>query len=208
MAGVDRSEAAPGRRVAVLVRHGHFARPDQMPSAHSLLPLTDRGRDQARAAADAILALGETHALEIDARIECSHLLRAWQTATLIGEVLAERLDRAFAIEPHDQLAERGLGAAANLRFDEIRAMVAADPRLAPPPEGWRRMPEYRLPVPGAESLMQAGARTATRIATSLESIPDADPRDLMRLIVAHGGCLRHAAVQLGVVDVRIVPPS
>ena len=53
---------------------------------------------------------------------------------------------------------------------------------------------------------MQAGARTATRIATSLASIPAEDPRDLARLFVAHSGCLRHAAVQLGALDVRVVP--
>jgi 2,3-bisphosphoglycerate-dependent phosphoglycerate mutase len=90
--------------------------------------------------------------------------------------------------------------------FDEIRAMLAADPRLGALPEGWRRMPEFRLPVQGSESLMQAGARTATRVATSLDSIPAEDPRDLMRLFVAHSGCLRHAAVQLGALDVRVVP--
>ena len=84
--------------------------------------------------------------------------------------------------------------------------MLAADPRLGALPEGWRRMPEFRLPVQGSESLMQAGARTATRVATSLDSIPAADPRDLMRLFVAHSGCLRHAAVQLGALDVRVVP--
>jgi 2,3-bisphosphoglycerate-dependent phosphoglycerate mutase len=84
--------------------------------------------------------------------------------------------------------------------------MLAADPRLGTLPDGWRRMPEFRLPVQGAESLMQAGARTATRVATSLDSIPAEDPRDLMRIFVAHSGCLRHAVVQLGALDVRVVP--
>jgi 2,3-bisphosphoglycerate-dependent phosphoglycerate mutase len=53
---------------------------------------------------------------------------------------------------------------------------------------------------------MEAGARAATRIAQSLDAIPDDDPRDVIRLFVAHGGCLRHAAVQLGALDVRTVP--
>jgi 2,3-bisphosphoglycerate-dependent phosphoglycerate mutase len=53
---------------------------------------------------------------------------------------------------------------------------------------------------------MQAGARTAARVAASIDSIPDDDPRDVMRLFVAHSGCLRHAAVQLGAIDVRAVP--
>jgi 2,3-bisphosphoglycerate-dependent phosphoglycerate mutase len=109
-------------------------------------------------------------------------------------------------VRQRDELVERGLGSCANMTFDAIRAMLAADPRLGALPEGWRRMPEFRLPVQGSESLMQAGARTATRIATSIDLIPAEDPRDLMRLFVAHSGCLRHAAVQLGAVDVRVVP--
>jgi len=202
---VDESGIPQGRRVAGLVRHGHFDRPERHASAHSLFPLSERGREQARAAAETILGLCEEHDLELDPCIESSQLLRAWETARLLAEALIARTGRAFVVEEHDQLVERGLGACANLRFDEIRALLGADPRLAPPPEGWRRMPEYRLPVQGAESLMQAGARTATRIATSLKSIPDEDPRDVLRLFVAHAGCLRHAAVQLGVLDVRIV---
>ena len=80
------------------------------------------------------------------------------------------------------------------------------DPRIGALPEGWRRLPEFRLPVQGAESLMQAGARAASCIAQSLESIPEDDPRDVLRLFVAHSGCLRHAAVALGAIDVRVVP--
>ena len=43
------------------------------------------------------------------------------------------------------------------------------------------------------------------RIATSIDSIPDDDPRDLLRVFVAHSGCLRHAAVNLGALDMRAV---
>jgi 2,3-bisphosphoglycerate-dependent phosphoglycerate mutase len=92
------------------------------------------------------------------------------------------------------------------MTFERIQEMLAADPRLGPLPDGWRRMPEFRLPVQGAESLMQAGARVAARVATSIDSIPDEDPRDVVRLFVAHSGCLRHAAVALGAIDVRTVP--
>jgi broad specificity phosphatase PhoE len=204
MTDVD-EKTAGGRRIAGLVRHGHFDRPDGVASAHSLFPLSEQGRDQARQAADPILEFCEEFGLELDPRIESSQLLRAWQTAELIAKALMTRTGKRFHVLQRDELVERGLGSCANMTFESIQTMLAKDPRLGSLPAGWRRMPEFRLPVQGAESLMQAGARTATRIATSLESIPAADPKDLMRLFVAHSGCLRHAAVQLGALDVRLV---
>jgi 2,3-bisphosphoglycerate-dependent phosphoglycerate mutase len=210
MADVDENakneQSAGGRRIAAFVRHGHFHRPEGVASAHSLFPLSEKGREQARHAADPILELCEELGVELDQRIETSQLLRAWETANWIAESLATRTGKRFHVLARDELVERGLGSCANMTFDAIRAMLAADPRLGILPENWRRMPEFRLPVQGAESLMQAGARTATRVATSLDSIPAEDPRDLMRLFVAHSGCLRHAAVQLGAIDVRVVP--
>ncbi|MEZ4293304.1 MAG: histidine phosphatase family protein, partial [Myxococcota bacterium] len=143
---------------------------------------------------------------ELDARIEASQLLRAWETAKVLAEALEARTGRHFYVVERNELVERGLGSCANLTFDRIHALIDADPRLAPLPAGWRRMPEFRLPVQGAESLMMAGARVAARVAASLGSIPDEDPRDVLRLFVAHSGCLRHAAVQLGALDVRAVP--
>lgn len=195
----------PGRRVAGLVRHGHFDRPDRTASAHRILPLSARGREQAALAAEAILDVCREHRLELDSTIEASQLLRAWETATVLAEALAARTGQRFAVEERDEIIERGIGSCANLRFEEIESLLAADPRLEPLPDGWRRIPHFRLPVQGAESLMQAGERTAARIRESLGSIPADDPRDLLRLFVAHSGCLRHAAVDLGVVDVRAV---
>jgi 2,3-bisphosphoglycerate-dependent phosphoglycerate mutase len=191
--------------VAGLVRHGHFDRPEQLASAHLSLPLSATGREQAREAAGPILQFCEDLELEIDSRIEASQLLRAWETAVVLAEELERRTGRSFVVEERNELLERGLGSCANLRFDEIEARLSQDPRLGPLPEDWRRLPEFRLPVPGAESLMMAGARTAARIAASLRSIPADDPRDVLRLFVAHGGCLRHAAVQLGTIDLRHV---
>jgi 2,3-bisphosphoglycerate-dependent phosphoglycerate mutase len=195
-----------GRRVAGLVRHGHFDRPHHVASAHLPLPLSEKGRGQAREAAEPILRMSEELGLELDPIIEASQLLRAWQTATILAEELKTRTGRRFIVVERVELVERSLGSCANLRFDQISKRLAKDPRLGPLPRGWRRIPEFRLPVPGAESLMQAGARTATRIAHSLGAIPDEDSRDVLRLFVAHGGCLRHAAVQLGALDVRTVP--
>ena len=201
----DDSSPPSGRRVAAFIRHGHFDRPENVASAHSLFALSATGRDQARNAVDPILDCCEELGLEIDSRIEASQLLRSWETANLIAEALASRTGRRFHVLARDELVERGLGSCANMTFDRIHEMLSDDPRLPPLPEGWRRMPEFRLPVQGAESLMQAGARTAARVATSLDSIPADDSRDVMRLFVAHSGCLRHATVALGALDVRVV---
>ena len=195
-----------GRRVAAFIRHGHFDRPEGTASAHSLFPLSALGRDQATAAAETVATLCADHDLEIDTRIEASQLLRAWETANLLGTGLSERTGQNLHVIQRDELIERGLGSAANMTFERIAEMIAEDPRIGALPEGWRRIPEFRLPVQGAESLMQAGARVAARVAASIESIPEDDPRDLVRLFVAHSGCLRHAAVVLGAIDVRNVP--
>jgi 2,3-bisphosphoglycerate-dependent phosphoglycerate mutase len=205
MSEITRREPS-GRRVAGFIRHGHFDRPDNTASAHLPLPLSEKGRAQARTCATAILEFSEELVLELDPVIEASQLLRAWQTATILAAELEARTGTHFRVVTRSELVERSLGSCSNLRFDQIAALLAEDPRLDRLPQGWRRIPEFRLPVLGAESLMQAGARTATRVAASLDSIPDTDGRNVLRLFVAHSGCLRHATVQLGALDVRVVP--
>ena len=195
MPPIIKPEGTQGRRVAALIRHGEFPRPDQTASAHLLLPLTEAGREQARRTALTVSEWADLSELEIDPLIEASQLLRASETAHIIASELGRLRGRSFEVEDRDEMLERSLGSCANLRLDEIRRLLAADPRLSPLPEGWRRIPDFRLPVPGAESLMQAGMRTAARIEASLDSIPTEDTRDVLRLFVAHSGCLRHAAV-------------
>jgi 2,3-bisphosphoglycerate-dependent phosphoglycerate mutase len=196
---------ARGRRVAVLVRHGHFDRPENTASAHSPLPLSATGRAQAEQAAPVIAQACAERSLEIDEQIEASSLLRAWQTASVLAEQWAARSGREYRVVERDALIERGLGSAANLTFDRIRELIELDPRLPSLPEGWRRTPDFRLPLRGAESLMDAGRRTAACIAEGIDAIPDEDPRDLARVFVAHSGCLRHAAVVLGALDLEVV---
>jgi len=174
-------------------------------SAHSPLPLSGIGRAQAEQAAEVIATACTDRDLEIDEQIDASQLLRAWQTAIVLAEQLGARTGRPYRVVERDALIERGLGSAANLTFDRIRELVELDPRLSPLPEGWRRRSDFRLPLPGAESLADAGRRTAACITDSLDSIPAEDPRDLARLFVAHSGCLRHAAVALGALDPEIV---
>ncbi len=200
---MQQEAAAPrgGRRVAALLRHGHFDRPDDMASAHLLLPLSATGREQARQAAGRLLALCEAEGLELDSTLEASQLLRAHETASLLADELGRRTGRAFRVQGRAELLERSLGACANLRLAEIEELLGQDGRLEALPPGWRRMPDFRLPVPGAESLLQAGERTAARIEASLASLDPSEPRDLLRIFVAHSGCLRHAAVSLGTLE-------
>lgn len=188
---------ARGRRLAALVRHGQFPRPEGVASAHLPLPLSPEGRGHARNAGLQLARIAREHGIELDETIESSQLLRAHETAIVVAETLAEETGRSFEVVDRDDMLERGLGSCANLRFDEIEAVLAADDRLDPLPAGWRRMPDFRLPVPGAESQMDAGRRTAARIDGSLAAMPDG-PEDRMRVFVAHGGCLRHASVVKG----------
>ncbi|MEZ4289208.1 MAG: histidine phosphatase family protein [Myxococcota bacterium] len=205
---MPRDEASPprvGRRIAALVRHGHFDRPSDMPSAHLPTPLSARGRDQARAAARTILEQVESLGAELDERLESSQLLRAHETATVLASALRELTGRTFEVEDRMELLERGLGSCANLTFGEIAATLARDPRLGPLPPEWRRIPDFRLPVPGAESLLEAGAHAAARLRASLDEVAGDAGSDRVRLFVAHGGCLRHAAVHLGALEVGTV---
>ena len=197
-------ESAGPRRVAALIRHGHFPRPEDTASGHLIHPLSDEGRRQARDAAPGVVDAASELGLELDPVIEASRLLRASQTARILAETLHERTGRDFEVEDRDELLERGLGSCTNLRFDQIEALLELDPRLDVLPRGWRRIPDFRLPVPGAESLIEAGHRTADRIDESLRSIPP-DAPDCARLFVAHSGCLRHAAVVRDVVPIDAV---
>ncbi|MEZ4331596.1 MAG: histidine phosphatase family protein [Myxococcota bacterium] len=188
--------SAEPRRIACLMRHAHFDRPRQLASAHLPYPLSSEGRAQAKAAAESVLRAAREQDLAIHPTIETSQLLRAWETGRILAEALEARTGCRFVVEERIELIERGLGSCANLRFDEIEALLARDPRLAPLPPEWRRRADFRLPVPGAESLLDAGVRTARRIDRSLASAsaPDA-PGGVLKIFVAHGGCLRHAAV-------------
>ena len=83
------------------------------------------------------------------------------------------------------------------------------DPRVDFLPADWKSNSHFRLPLPGAESLMQAGQRVADFIAslpassTPSVSAPTSTPTSgaTLTLVVGHGAALRHAAHLLGVLD-------
>jgi 2,3-bisphosphoglycerate-dependent phosphoglycerate mutase len=206
------------RIVAALVRHGDYHQPERVPSAQLPHPLTSKGEEQARALGPAIAAEAEALGLTLDPVIDCSTLLRAWQTATLAATTLDQhtadgRPDAPrFSVAEFLALSERSVGAGANLSVDAIAEALALDPRYPLLPLGWKAHPRFRLPVPGAESLMMAGARVAAHIETRVHELRQtrsgsgAGSGGWLKLFISHGGALRHAAVCMGALELETVP--
>jgi len=189
--------------IAALLRHGEYRQLENAPSAWQPFALTERGEQQAREAAAGLLRALEPQGWELDRRIESSRLLRAWQTAQIIADELQRLGLGTFTVSSHDALAERGLGAAANLTIPQIEAVLREDPRFDTPPPGWKADSHYRLPLQGAESLLQAGQRVAGHLEASLSDL--SAPADRVRLFVGHGAAFRHAAFHLGVLGFEAI---
>ena len=178
------------KRYAVFLRHGDYHQRDGAPSAHQPFGLTKAGKMQARASTLLVATMARSNGWRVHPVIHSSNLLRGWQTADIIRQELGgiERVDS------FDDLAERGLGSAANLTVDEINAVMADDPRFEIPPTGWKSDSHYRLPLQGAESLMDAGERVAAHVRSALSEVGD----NTMMIFVGHGAAFRHAAHVLG----------
>jgi 2,3-bisphosphoglycerate-dependent phosphoglycerate mutase len=186
--------------VLAWIRHGEYAQPDDVPSAHLPYGLTPRGREQALGAARAVWQYAEQQGLELDAEIDCSCLRRAWETAHLLAQELERLGAPELAVHEFAELMERSLGAAANLTVGEIERVLAADPRFEAPAPGWKREPSYRLPLPGAESLDEAGRRVADFVLARMQETRGDAP---LKLFVGHGGAFRHAARALGLLSLE-----
>ena len=186
------------RWVAALVRHGHYHQPPDVPSAHLPHPLTPRGRQHALDGAAELARWVVANGVSVAPVIHASCLLRAHETAHLLCGVLAETLGGSFEVRETESLMERSVGCAANLTQAEIAGVIEADPRHPPLPAGWKSDSHYRLPLPGAESLVQAGARVATHVERVHQDRGSA-PGDVVQVFVGHGGSFRHAAAALGV---------
>lgn len=190
------------RIVAALVRHGDYLQPDRVPSAQLPHPLTALGSEQARALGHQLHDECRGLGLMLDPVLDCSTLLRSRQTAELAAETLNRvEDDQRFSIAEFLDLSERSVGAAANLTIEAIAAALQVDPRCPELPADWKGHPRFRLPVPGSESLMMAGARVAAHIETRAHALRCAAGHDVLKLFVGHGGSLRHAAVCMGALD-------
>lgn len=185
------------RRVLAWIRHGEYAQPPGVPSAHLPYGLTGRGRVQARFAAHAVWQYARQRQIELDPIIDSSRMRRAWETARLLADELTRLAGPGPVVQEFAELAERCLGAAANMRVDEIEASIAADPRYRAPPPGWKRDPHYTLPLQGAESLAQAGERVARHVMSRARN----GRSGTLKLFVGHGAAFRHAARSLGVLS-------
>jgi 2,3-bisphosphoglycerate-dependent phosphoglycerate mutase len=191
--------------IAAFLRHGDYLQPENVPSAWLPYALTQNGEAQARRAARDMLKAVHDHDWRPHPVIDSSHLLRGWQTATLIAEELAQSTGDRVTVEAFDALAERSLGAAANLTVEEIEKIIVEDPRFDAPPRGWKSDSGYRLPLQGAESLIEAGGRVAEHVARRMDVIAAGGESGTMKIFVGHGGAFRHAAVHLGVLTAQEV---
>jgi broad specificity phosphatase PhoE len=189
------------RLFAALIRHGDYAQLANTPSAHQPFPLTGKGRAQAYDAARQVHDVLQQNAWSLIASIDSSCLLRGWQTAQLIGDGLQSLGRQATDVESFDALAERSVGSAANLSVEQIVEAIRQDPRYADPPSDWKANSRYRLPLPGAESLLEAGERVAAHMQERMRQLRAEVESDSLKLFVGHGAAFRHAAFRLGVLE-------
>jgi 2,3-bisphosphoglycerate-dependent phosphoglycerate mutase len=189
-----------GRRIAAIIRHGEYYQMPGAPSAHQPYPLNADGENHAREAADTIGRFLQQYHCDIVPEIDCSQMLRGWQTADIIAGSLAEKLTQQLRLESFDELAERSVGCAANLTADAIQKIIHNDPRYQDLPEDWKSNSEYCLPLQGAESLLDAGERVAGHLLQRMSELPD-EAVDRLKLFVGHGAAFRHAAYHLGVLE-------
>jgi len=193
------------RKFAVFLRHGRYHQLADTPSARQPFALTTAGLQDAADGATLVQRMADEHGWRIHAVLHTSNSLRAWQTA----EVLRNALSQLTRVQGSDELAERGVGCAANLSLAQIEAVLRDDPRYSCPPAGWKTDRHYRLPLQGAESLMEAGARVAGYLRDTLAQLPashdEPDHKGVMCLFVGHGAALRHAMHELGVLSLADV---
>lgn len=187
------------RVVAAVIRHGDYRQLPDTPSAHQPFPLTTEGESQARRAAAALRETIDSKAWTLSAVVHSSQMLRAWQTAQIITRELSTSFPSPPQLIGFDALAERGLGCAANLSIPEIETIIHDDPRYPDLPRDWKSNSRFRLPLQGAESLLQAGSRVADHISRQMQALASNAQSDTLQLFIGHGAAFRHAAYHLGI---------
>ncbi|MES9961149.1 MAG: histidine phosphatase family protein [Sedimenticola sp.] len=189
------------RVIAALIRHGDYHQLPGTPSAHQPFPLTAEGESQSREAATGLKKILNDNHWTLSPAVDSSQLLRAWQTARIILDELADLFPAPPELTGYEALAERGVGSAANLTIDQIEAIVREDPRFSDLPEDWKSNSRFRLPLQGAESLMEAGERVAGHLRPQMERLAATAETDTLKLFVGHGAAFRHAAHHLGILE-------
>jgi len=188
--------------IAALIRHGDYHQLTDVPSAHQPFALNEKGEGEAEQAARLLAGAINRSGWELLPCIDSSRMLRAWQTADVIAHQLAPRLPAIPTIEDFDELAERGVGSAANLSIRQIEDVLHRDPRFTDPPPNWKANSHYRLPLQGAESLLEAGERVAAHLTKRMHALATAGrDQNTLKLFVGHGAAFRHAAYHLGLLE-------
>lgn len=189
------------RLIAALIRHGDYHQLPDTPSAHQPFPLNTEGEAHAGEGAEILRQVIEKYSWVPQSVIDSSRMLRAWQTARIIARKTGELFRSEPLVESYDELAERGLGCAANLSVAQIRTIIQQDPRFPDPPPDWKSNSGYQLPLQGAESLLQAGQRVAAHLSRRMQALAQTASQDCVKLFVGHGAAFRHAAFHLGVLE-------
>lgn len=190
------------RLLCALIRHGDYHQLPDTPSAHQPFPLNDNGQSQARQAGMLLNEHLLINSWSLAPSIDSSNLLRAWQTADLISQ----QLDQYCFVEGFDQLAERSMGSASNLTIEQIEHILRVDPRFDEPPPDWKADSHYRLPLQGAESLIESGERVASHVLQRTRVLRNTITQDTIKLFVGHGAAFRHAAQQMGLLVPEQIP--
>lgn len=169
----------PNRQL-VLVRHGESqGNRDNLFTGWLDLPLTDRGRQEARAAGAALRRLGVVFDVAFT-----SALVRTIETSRLL---LAQTNSGPVETRSATALNERNYGDLAGLDKEQARAKFGADQI-----QQWRRA--YAIAPPGGESLRDTAARV---LPLYVGAILPAVMRGGATLVVAHGNSLRALVMTL-----------
>lgn len=194
------------RTIAAILRHGAYEQPEDVPSAFLPHPLTEAGREQASQCALGLVEFAKSNDLHLHPVVDTSRMLRAWESGSIICQRLTELTGDSFSVAESDSLAERSLGAAANLTVARIAEIIDRDPRYPALQDGWKATADFKLPLQGAESLREGGARVAAHIEQSMNNLTNEVTGDCMKVFVGHGAAFRYAAVKLGVLTDEQAP--
>lgn len=186
--------------IVAFIRHGDYEQLTGTPSAHQPFKLTETGEKQSQLQAQQLLQLIKNEQWCLDPIFDCSHLLRAWQTADIYRRILQPVAEQPIEVASFPQLAERSVGTAmANLSVEQISQIIEYDPRYETLPNNWKSDSHFCLPFHGAESLMMSGKRVADHITQRLYQQDRHTEKSYLKLFFGHGAAFRHAAHVLGV---------
>jgi 2,3-bisphosphoglycerate-dependent phosphoglycerate mutase len=188
------------RRIAAFIRHADYQQLTDTPSALQPFALTQKGIAQSQRAVEEMKVFLHKNNWQLDATMNTSSLLRAWQTAQLFSEVLQDVATETMRIQCFDALTERSVGSAANLTINQIEQIIKDDPRFDALKPNWKSDSHFKLPFIGAESLLEAGQRVATHLIEQMSKMP-LNATNQVKLFFGHGAAFRHAAYLLGVID-------